>query len=81
MTHDELLNQLQDDTDNILMDLAQQDAYAVRMLEILDAIEAMKITQDEGYVLMQDTQQAYEETQAYKKATSDTLIRKVFGEL
>ena len=81
MTHDELLNQLQDDTDNILMDLAQQDAYAVRMLEILDAIEAMKITQDEGYVLMQDTQQAYEETQAYKNDTSDTLIRKVFGEL
>jgi len=80
MSLDDFLNKLQDDTNNILMDLAQTDAYAARMLDILDAIEAMKITQEECVVLMEDTQQAYEETQAYKNVTSDALIRKVFGE-
>ena len=72
------LDVFEKELDESLMDLAQQDVLMGRLLDIVDASVAHEINSDEYEIYINDANEAYEKTQAFKNDTWKRIFLQAF---
>lgn len=72
------LDAFEKELDESIMDLTQQDIWASRLLDIVDASLAHEINDDEYKIYMKDANETYKKTQAFKNDTLKRIILQAF---
>ena len=72
------LDAFEKELDESIMDLTQQDIWASRLLDIVDANLAHEIDNDEYEIYMKDANDDYKKTQAFKNDTWKRIILQAF---
>ena len=72
------LDAFEKELDESIMDLTQQDIWASRLLDIVDANLAHEINNDEYEIYMKDANDDYKKTQAFKNDTLKRIILQAF---
>ena len=72
------LDAFEKELDESIMDLTQQDIWASRLLDIVDASLAHEINNDEYEIYMKDANEDYKKTQAFKNDTWKRIILQAF---